>query len=89
MLRLSMHADLNKVAGGLTLDEEKALLKTVPSLHREAQADLLRYFGGVKKQAKVLEWVLAGEAKVVSFSPEYRVIELKSKDGRCHRVELF
>lgn len=89
MLLSGMHTDLNKMAQGLSPDEERFLLKASVGRTLDAQADLLRYFGRVKKQAQVFEWILTGEVKIVNFDPKYRVIELKSKDGRCHRVELF
>lgn len=89
MLLSGRHTDLNKMAQGLSPDEERFLLKAFMGRTNDAQADLLRYFRGVRKQAQVFGWILAGEVKIVSFDPKHRVIELKSKDGRCHRVELF
>jgi len=55
----------------------------------DAQGELLRYFGGVKKKVQVLHWIMTGEAKVESFSKEYGIIRLKTKDGQSHKVELI
>lgn len=88
-MQIDMWTDLNKEAKGLTLDEEKALKKAFPRHTPDAERELVRFFERVKKAAQVFGWVVKGEAVVESFSAGCAVIELKTKDGRSHRVELY
>ncbi len=88
-MQLDIWKDLNREAQGLTPAEEKAILKAFSSPMGEPQRELLTYFRRVKKQAQILDLVLSGEVVVESFSAEHSIIELKTNDGRSHRVELF
>ena len=84
-----MFTGLNKEVTGLTPAEEKAIVKAFPYHTPDAERELIRYFSKVKRATQVFAWVIRGDAKIENFSSDYSFIELKTKDGQSHRVELF
>lgn len=89
MAGVNRSMDLNREARGLPPAERLAVLKAYRHHTIDEVRELIMFFGKVKKQAQVFQWLVNGEAVVESFSAEYEIIKLKTEDGRSHKVVLF